>query len=240
MYVQGNSSNLRRCCEIEKKNGEWFVGRRPVSHPGCLGSTPRGSGGMGQHLQRIAAWFRGRTPLSEARGLGSTPRGSAGLGRLLRRIAAWFRGRTPLSEARGLGSTPRGSGGLGRLLLGPWSVPWRIAAWFGVRTPLSEARGLGSIPRGAGLCRGKSPHGSEAGHCRGESAHGLEAGHRFQKHEAWVRFPVVLVCAVENRRTVRRPDTAFRSTRPGFDSPRLRWCGTATTTAHCVSCMSAR
>ena len=164
----------------KKKNGEWFVGRRPVSHPGCLGSTPRGSGGMGQHLQRIAAWFRGRTPLSEARGLGSTPRGFAGLGRLLRRIAAWFRGRTPLSEARGLGSIPRGSGGLGRLLLGPWSVPWRIAAWFGVRTPLSEARGLGSIPRGAGLCRGKSPHGSEA-------------GHRFQKHEAWVRFPAAQV-----------------------------------------------
>ena len=80
MHVQGNSSNLRRCCEIEKKNGEWFVGRRPVSHPGCLGSIPRGSGGMGQHLQRIAAWFRGRTPLSEARGVGSTPRG-AGLRR---------------------------------------------------------------------------------------------------------------------------------------------------------------
>ena len=74
-----------------------------------------------------------------------------------------------------------------------WSVPWKIAArfggrtlprrigaWFGGRTPLSEARGLGSIPRGAGLCRGKSPHGSEA-------------GHRFQKHEAWVRFPAAQV-----------------------------------------------
>merc|ERR1712012_1308290 len=128
---------------------------------------------------------------------------------------------------------------------------WRPDAAFRSTRPGFDSPWLPRSCSDAGLCRGELPHGLEAGrHFQKHEARvrllvapAVLLGRWFVpwRIAAWFggRTPLseargpgttprgsrglarTLVCVVENCRMVWRPDTAFRSTRPGFDSPWL-------------------